>query len=85
VHPLVALAVKASVVKQLQEVGAACGLLGSLIVVWGSARMALAWRGRSSPGHNVRVQEKAAFLVGFALISLATLAQLVAGVANALS
>jgi hypothetical protein len=83
-HPIVALAIKASVAKQLQQVGAALGLLGSLVVVWGSARMVMAWRGRNPPSHSARVQEKTALFVGFALISLATLAQLIAGVANAL-
>jgi len=84
VQLFVAMAIKASVAKQLQQIGAALGLAGSLVVVWGSARMVMAWRGRTPPNHSARVQEKAALFVGFALISLATLAQLIAGVANAL-
>jgi uncharacterized membrane protein len=83
-HLFLALAIKASVAKQLQQLGAALGLLGSLVLVWGSARMVMAGRGRTPPNHSARVQEKAALFVGFALISLATMAQLVAGVANAL-
>jgi len=57
-------------VKGIEEVGLALGILGALIIAWGSLMMALATRSYTGPSDTDHRREKWSHAVGAVLIGI---------------
>jgi hypothetical protein len=57
-------------VKQIEEIGLALGILGALVLAWGSLMMTLALRSYTGPSDADHRKEKWSHLIGALLIGV---------------